>query len=127
MVRFFFFSWQGTYSTKIFSLAILLSSLFVYNQLDRLRSEFKSGLDALVKYIFERTRPKRLGATVMTGPILAGITQSYLDAINNGAVPTISSSWQDYASQPFLVMISYDSAAEIYKSYFDRSKPAEEV
>jgi hypothetical protein len=30
----------------------------------------------------------------MTGPILAGLTQSFLDAINSGAVPTISSSWQ---------------------------------
>ncbi|KAJ8458516.1 hypothetical protein OPV22_031442 [Ensete ventricosum] len=93
--------------------------------LDRLRSEFKSGLDALVKYIFERTRPKRLGATVMTGPILAGITQSYLDAINNGAVPTISSSWQSVEDAE--CRKAYDSAAEIYKSYFDRSKPAEET
>ncbi|ONK69943.1 uncharacterized protein A4U43_C05F28580, partial [Asparagus officinalis] len=62
--------------------------------LDRLRPEFRSGLDALTKFVFERTKPKQVGATVMTGPILAGITQSFLDAINNGAVPTISSSWQ---------------------------------
>ncbi|THG12325.1 hypothetical protein TEA_001512 [Camellia sinensis var. sinensis] len=62
--------------------------------MDKLRSEFRSGLDALTKFVFERTRPKQLGATVMTGPILARITQSFLDAINNGAVPTITSSWQ---------------------------------
>jgi hypothetical protein len=30
----------------------------------------------------------------MTGPVLVGITESYLEALNNGAVPTISSSWQ---------------------------------
>ncbi|CAL9778213.1 unnamed protein product [Musa acuminata subsp. burmannicoides] len=93
--------------------------------LDRLRSEFRSGLDALVKYIFERTRPKQVGATVMTGPILAGITQSYLDAINNGAVPTISSSWQSVEEAE--CRKAYDAAAEIYKSSFDRSKPAEET
>lgn len=63
-------------------------------QLESLRPEFRAGLDALTKFVFERTRPKQVGATVMTGPILAGITQSFLDAINNGAVPTISSSWQ---------------------------------
>lgn len=63
-------------------------------QLDKLRPEFRHGLDALMKYIFERTRPKQVGTTVMTGPILASLTQSFLDAINNGAVPTISSSWQ---------------------------------
>lgn len=64
------------------------------SQLERLRPEFRSGLDALTKFVFERTRPKQVGATVMTGPILAGLTQSFLDAINSGAVPTISSSWQ---------------------------------
>lgn len=63
-------------------------------QLNRLRPEFRSGLDAMTKYVFERTRPKQVGATVMTGPILAGITQSFLEAINKGAVPTIASSWQ---------------------------------
>lgn len=63
-------------------------------QLDKLRPEFRSGLDALTKFVFERTRPKQVGATVMTGPILARITQSFLDAINKGAVPTITSSWQ---------------------------------
>ncbi|XP_058107098.1 uncharacterized protein LOC131250797 isoform X3 [Magnolia sinica] len=70
--------------------------------LEKLRPEFRSGLDALTKFVFERTRTKQVGATVMTGPILAGITQSFLDAINNGAVPTISSSWQDYKRNAFM-------------------------
>ena len=69
-------------------------ALFFPLQLDKLRPEFRSGLDALTKYVFERTRPKQIGATVMTGPVLVGITESYLEALNNGAVPTISSSWQ---------------------------------
>jgi Guanylate-binding protein, C-terminal domain len=59
-----------------------------------LRPEFHVGLDELTKFVLERTRPKQVGSTVMTGPVLAGITQSFLDAINNGAVPIISSSWQ---------------------------------
>lgn len=63
-------------------------------QLDRLRPEFRLGLDALTKFVLERTRTKQVGATVMTGPILVGITQSFLDAMNSGAIPTISSSWQ---------------------------------
>lgn len=63
-------------------------------QLDKLRPEFKAGLDSLTRYVFERTRPKQMGGTVMTGPIFARITQSFLDALNNGAVPTITSSWQ---------------------------------
>ncbi|GMI72858.1 GUANYLATE-BINDING PROTEIN-LIKE 3 [Hibiscus trionum] len=93
--------------------------------LEKLRPEFRDGLDALTKFVFERTRPKQVGGTVMTGPVLIGITQSYLDALNNGAVPTISSSWQSVEEAE--CRRAYDSAAEIYMSSFDRTKPPEEV
>ncbi|XP_044496441.1 guanylate-binding protein 3-like [Mangifera indica] len=93
--------------------------------LDKLRPEFRAGLEALTKFVFERTRPKQLGATVMTGPVLVGITESYLDALNNGAVPTISSSWQSVEEAE--CRKAYDSAKEFYMSTFDRSKPPEEV
>ncbi|XP_010916022.1 uncharacterized protein [Elaeis guineensis] len=93
--------------------------------LTRLRPEFRSGLDALTKFVFERTRPKQVGSTVMTGPILAGIARSFLDAINNGAVPTISSSWQSVEEAE--CRRAYDSAAEVYMSSFDRARPAEEA
>ncbi|KAL5575349.1 hypothetical protein UlMin_017048 [Ulmus minor] len=93
--------------------------------LDKLRPEFRSGLDALTRFVFERTRPKQVGATVMTGPILVGITESYLEALNNGAVPTISSSWQSVEEAE--CRKAYDSAAEVYMSAFDRSKPPEEA
>ncbi len=59
-----------------------------------MRAEFQTGLDALSKFIFERAKPKQMGSTVMTGPLLAGLTQSFLDALNAGAVPTICTSWQ---------------------------------
>ncbi|PON46673.1 Guanylate-binding protein [Parasponia andersonii] len=93
--------------------------------LDRLRPEFRSGLDALTKFVFERTRPKQVGATIMTGPILVGITESYLDALNHGAVPTISSSWQSVEEAE--CRRAYDTAAEVYMSAFDRSKPPEDA
>ncbi|KAI5331689.1 hypothetical protein L3X38_021815 [Prunus dulcis] len=69
-------------------------------QLDKLRPEFRSGLDTLTRFVFERTRPKQVGATMMMGPVLVGITHSYLDALNKGAVPTISSSWQPSSATP---------------------------
>ncbi|MCL7027787.1 hypothetical protein MKW94_015755, partial [Papaver nudicaule] len=93
--------------------------------LEKLRPEFVAGLDALTKFVFERTRPKQVGATVMTGPILAGITQSFLDALNKGAVPTISSSWQSVEEAE--CRWAFDTASEVYLASFDRSKPAEEV
>ncbi|XP_010518777.1 PREDICTED: guanylate-binding protein 1 isoform X2 [Tarenaya hassleriana] len=92
--------------------------------LDKLRPEFRAGLDALTKFVFERTRPKQVGPTVMTGPILVGVTQSYLDALNKGAVPTITSSWQSVEEAE--CRRAYDSGAEAYMSAFDRSKPPEE-
>uniref|UniRef100_A0A0A0KI62 GB1/RHD3-type G domain-containing protein n=1 Tax=Cucumis sativus TaxID=3659 RepID=A0A0A0KI62_CUCSA len=93
--------------------------------LDKLRPEFRSGLDAFTKFVFERTRPKQVGATVMTGPILVGITESYLNALNHGAVPTITSSWQSVEEAE--CRRAYDHAAEVYMSTFDRSKPPEEA
>ncbi|GAV87507.1 GBP domain-containing protein/GBP_C domain-containing protein [Cephalotus follicularis] len=93
--------------------------------MDKLRPEFRSGLDALTKFVFERTRPKQVGATIMTGPVLVGITQSYLDALNNGAVPTISSSWQSVEETE--CRRAYDSATETYMSFFNRTQPPEEV
>ena len=53
----------------------------------RLRSEFRQGLDRLTQTVFERARPKELGATVITGPMLAGLAEAYVGAINAGAVP----------------------------------------
>ncbi|KAL3519832.1 hypothetical protein ACH5RR_017981 [Cinchona calisaya] len=93
--------------------------------LNKLRPEFRSGLDALTRFVFERTRPKQVGATVMTGPILARITQSFLDALNKGAVPTITSSWQSVEEAE--CQRAFDLASEVYMSSFDRSKPPEEA
>ncbi|KAK4760219.1 hypothetical protein SAY87_023350 [Trapa incisa] len=93
--------------------------------LDMLRPEFRSGLDALTKFVFERTRPKQVGTTVMTGPFLVGIMESYLEALNNGAVPTIVSSWQSVEESE--CRRAFDMATEVYMSSFDRSKPPEEV
>jgi hypothetical protein len=94
-------------------------------KMDKLRPEFRAGLDAFTKFVFERTRPKQVGGTVMTGPIFARITQSFLDALNNGAVPTITSSWQSVEEAE--CQRAFDSATEAYVSAFDRSKPPEEA
>ena len=62
--------------------------------MNQLRPEFRAGLDKLTKYILDRAGPKQLGSITLTGPMFAGLTQSFLDAINSGAVPTIANSWQ---------------------------------
>ncbi|KAJ9177115.1 hypothetical protein P3X46_012365 [Hevea brasiliensis] len=72
------------------------------NQLDKFRPEFLSGLDAFTKFVYERTKPKQVGGTVMSGPFLADITKSFLDTLNNDVIPKISSYWQDYARDAFV-------------------------
>ena len=41
-----------------------------------------------------QAQPKHLGSFLLSGPVLAGLTEAYVQAINNGAVPTIATAWQ---------------------------------
>ncbi|CAM6095658.1 unnamed protein product [Calypogeia fissa] len=93
--------------------------------MERMRPEFRSGLDHLTKYIFERTRPKQLGSTIMNGPMLAGLTQSFLDALNAGAVPTIATSWQNVEENE--CRRAHDLAVETYLRMFDKTTAPEEA
>ena len=48
----------------------------------------------LTDLIFSRAVPKHVSHQVITGPALAGLTEAYVKAINDGAVPTIVTAWQ---------------------------------
>ncbi|MCO5582076.1 hypothetical protein L7F22_035967 [Adiantum nelumboides] len=85
--------------------------------LEKMRPEFRNGLETLTRFVFERTRPKHLGSTIMTGPLLAGLTQSFLDALNAGAVPTIATSWQNVEENE--CRRAYDVALETYTKMFN--------
>jgi len=63
----------------------------------QLRPEFRDGLSRLTRLVFSKALPKRLGTQVLTGPLLAGLTEAYVTAINAGAVPTIATAWQGVA------------------------------
>lgn len=92
--------------------------------MERMRAEFRAGLDGLTRFIFERTRPKQLGSTIMTGPMLALLTQSFLDAINAGAVPTIATSWQSVEENE--CRRAHDTALNVYVTAFGTPAPADE-
>ncbi|XP_050208442.1 uncharacterized protein LOC126657734 isoform X2 [Mercurialis annua] len=62
--------------------------------LDNYRPEFRPGFDSFANFVYERTRPKQVGDSMMTGPLLAGIAKSFLDVLNSSAAPIISFSWQ---------------------------------
>ena len=52
------------------------------------------GLEQLTSLIFAKALPKQLGRQQLTGSVLAALTGAYVDAINGGAVPTITTAWQ---------------------------------
>ncbi|KAI4365531.1 hypothetical protein MLD38_021510 [Melastoma candidum] len=74
--------------------------------------------------LHSQNKTKQVGSTILTRPVLVGITASYLDALNNGVVLTISS-WQSIEEAERHK--SYDSTIQVYKASFDRSKLPEEA
>jgi len=64
-----------------------------------LRMEFRKSLEALKKQLFEEIKPKALGGRELNGAMFAGLCQAYVQAINEGGVPTISSAWQGVSRQ----------------------------
>lgn len=44
----------------------------------------RDGLHRLTQLIFNKTLPKRLGNQILNGPMLAGLTEAYVGAINSG-------------------------------------------
>ena len=59
-----------------------------------LRPEFVRQVGQLRKNIMRKVKIKALNGKPLTGVMLAGIAQSYIEAINKGAVPTIEGAWQ---------------------------------
>mmetsp|Transcript_35146 Transcript_35146/g.86193 ORF Transcript_35146/g.86193 Transcript_35146/m.86193 type:complete len:464 (-) Transcript_35146:1322-2713(-) len=64
---------------------------------EQLRPKFRKELDATLKLLFARCRPKMVGSDVLNGPALAGMAKAYVAAINGGAVPAIATAWQSVA------------------------------
>ncbi|CAI5521822.1 unnamed protein product [Closterium sp. Naga37s-1] len=92
---------------------------------DQLRPEFTQGLDVFTQAVFARARPKRVGGTVMTGSMLAGLTQTYIEALNNGAVPTILNSW--LSMEETECRTAFKAALEEYTRAFGNPTSADAV
>lgn len=90
-----------------------------------MRPEFRDGLHRLTQLIFSKALPKRLGSQILSGPMLAGLTEAYVTAINNGAVPTIATAWQGVAEAES--RRAADAAVAAYVATFTEEVPAEEA
>ncbi|CAG9467408.1 unnamed protein product [Pedinophyceae sp. YPF-701] len=89
-----------------------------------LRPEFLAGMEHLTQLIFDRARPKHVGNAAVSGGVLAGLTEAYVAAINDGAVPTIQSAWQSVAESECARAL--DAARAVYEGEFDKNTPPED-
>lgn len=61
--------------------------------LEQLRPEFQAGLKTLKNKLYAALRPKAVNGRALTGSMLATLAQTYVEALNSGGVPTISTAW----------------------------------
>lgn len=61
--------------------------------LEQLRPEFQAGLKTLKNKLYAALRPKAVNGRALTGAMLATLAQTYVEALNSGGVPTISTAW----------------------------------
>ncbi|KAG1678206.1 hypothetical protein FOA52_016143 [Chlamydomonas sp. UWO 241] len=59
----------------------------------QLRPEFRAGFDRLTDLVLSKALPKQFHGGFLSGSALASFAQSYVDFINKGDVPSISSTW----------------------------------
>lgn len=62
-------------------------------KLSELRSEFVEQVVQLRRKVINRIKPKTLNGKMLTGEMLCNLTQTYVSAINKGAVPNIENAW----------------------------------
>ncbi|GMH32246.1 hypothetical protein BSKO_00080 [Bryopsis sp. KO-2023] len=61
---------------------------------ENLREEFTKGINQFTERVFMKAQPKKIGSQVLTGSMLTALAEGYVNAINEGAVPTIATAWQ---------------------------------
>ncbi|KAJ0236193.1 Uncharacterized protein HA466_0261760 [Hirschfeldia incana] len=95
------------------------------NRVEGLRPQLLHGVNALVKFVSERVRPKKRGdSTIVTGPPLAAFTKSFSENVNNNVVPKISSLW--LSVEELEGRKARDIATEVYMSSLERVETPKE-
>ncbi|CAG9318600.1 unnamed protein product [Blepharisma stoltei] len=90
-----------------------------------LRPEFVREKQNLKKLIYRRVKVKSFNSKDLTGELLAGLAQSYVDAINRGAVPTIEGAWQAVCNSECQKQV--ENAIQEYEDMFKEEILTEEI
>ncbi|GMF18316.1 unnamed protein product [Phytophthora fragariaefolia] len=60
---------------------------------DELRDEFRSSFETLRKRLFGKAKPKTMFGKPLNGAMFVNLAGSYVEALNSGKAPVISSAW----------------------------------
>ncbi|KAG6608797.1 Guanylate-binding protein [Phytophthora cinnamomi] len=60
---------------------------------DELRGEFRSSFEGLRKRLFGKAKPKTMFGKPLNGAMFVNLAGSYVEALNSGKAPVISSAW----------------------------------
>lgn len=93
--------------------------------LESLRPEFVEQVGTLRRKVINRMRPKTINGRKLNGLMLFNLAQSYVDAINRGAVPSIESSWSYICKNECLKAIqdSYEVFERDFYEAFQENVP----
>lgn len=58
-----------------------------------LRKEFVQEVEDLIHFVYENVEVKRMFGQVLTGQMWLSLAQAYVDSVNSGSVPVISTAW----------------------------------
>ncbi|POM65352.1 Guanylate-binding protein [Phytophthora palmivora] len=60
---------------------------------DELRDEFRTSFESLRKRLFGKAKPKSMFGKPLNGAMFVNLASSYVEALNSGKAPVISSAW----------------------------------
>ena len=96
---------------------------------DSLRPEFKKGMEDMRKRLLSTLPKKTVRGKSLTGPMLATLAKTYVNAMNTDGVPTISTAWEHVAENE--TKEGLEKAIEMYEnemdSYFKDNGPIPEI
>eukprot|EP00735_Rhodelphis_limneticus_P000809 TRINITY_DN11339_c0_g1::TRINITY_DN11339_c0_g1_i1::g.26418::m.26418 TRINITY_DN11339_c0_g1::TRINITY_DN11339_c0_g1_i1::g.26418 ORF type:complete len:649 (+),score=246.62,sp/Q96PP9/GBP4_HUMAN/36.03/4e-75,GBP/PF02263.14/1.1e-65,GBP_C/PF02841.9/1.5e-33,GBP_C/PF02841.9/1.4e+04,MMR_HSR1/PF01926.18/0.21,TPR_MLP1_2/PF07926.7/8.2e+02,TPR_MLP1_2/PF07926.7/0.32,TPR_MLP1_2/PF07926.7/5,Dynamin_N/PF00350.18/0.43,Dynamin_N/PF00350.18/6.8e+02,Dynamin_N/PF00350.18/1.5e+04,Baculo_PEP_C/PF04513.7/6.8,Baculo_PEP_C/PF len=87
---------------------------------DKLRPEFMAQMNNVRSMLFKRTFAKTLYGNSISGSAFLGLSQAYVDAINSGAVPTLSTAWDSVREKECQKAAA--SAYEVYKKELEGAR-----
>ena len=86
--------------------------------LENLRTEFRDQVLNLRRRVINRIKPKTMQGRKLNGEMLFNLAQSYADAINKGAVPSIETSWS-YICKNECLKAMHDSYEVFERSFYN--------